>query len=225
MVKSHRKPVGKIGPVRISSEGAEFQRLAFPETKDEIEAFIVQAFTSETLPGGLRIKSVHQNRENDFDFKVKTTEGSKYLELMEIAPLENLRGSYEAAPAKYKPYDFANYILTKILGKSGRYDGEKRSSIVLLLYITDWSFTLSESVIALLQYWLTRQPHSFEYVFCYQPIDHAAGVRHLIFPTPADHWATFDPETLRENEVHNLSPLKWELLPSGGIEASTGGEG
>lgn len=159
----------------------------------------------------LRISEWKQNHQNDFDFSVVTTEGPKFLELMEIAPLENLRGSYDKAPSSYKPYDFAAYILAKINGKSERYRGAASSNICLLMYITDWAFTLSPTVIALLQYWTAHQSHSFQYIFCYSPIDTESGIANLIYPTPKNFWKSFNPDTYRENVVHNLSPLKWEL--------------
>jgi len=190
-------------------------RLHFPTTKDEIEDFIVAAFGSENLPGGLTINSRHQNRENDLDFTIKTNSGKKFLELMEIAPLENLRGSYENAPESYKPFDFAQYIHAKVMRKSDHYSSPKKPKIVLLLYVTDWTFTLSESVVCLLQYWFCKWPHCFEWIFAYHPIDQNNGIRHLIYPTPVSYWTTFNPEDLRENIVHNLSPMQWQLFPSG----------
>jgi hypothetical protein len=90
---------------------------------------------------------------------------------MGIAPLENLRGSYEKAPSSYRPYDFAEYIFAKINRKSERYRGAAASNICLLIYITDWAFTLSQTVVALLQYWSAHQSHSFQYIFCYSPFD------------------------------------------------------
>jgi len=216
MRKRPRKPVGVSGTIWITAAGPEFQTVPFPDTKEEIEAYIVRAFASRVLPSGLVIRSVHQNKENDFDFTVKTSDGSKCLELMEVAPLENVRGSYEAAPSTYNPYDFASYILGKALGKSSRYEGVKKSKIVLLLYVTDWSFSLSETTISLLQYWLTTNPHVFEYVFLYEPTGTNDGTTRLLAPTPKVHWATFDPECYRDNEVRNLSPTGWRMVKTDG---------
>ncbi len=131
MANPPRKPTGTTGPLHVSAEGAQFFQLEFPRTKEEIESFIVEAFLSNSGSMPLRISEWKQNNQNDFDFSVKTTEGPKFLELMEIAPLENLRGSYEKAPSSYKPYDFAAYILAKINDKSERYHGAASSSICL----------------------------------------------------------------------------------------------
>src|SRR5690606_18601095 len=130
-------------------------------------------------------------------------------ELMEIAPLENLRGSYASAPSQYKPYDFAQYIYGKAMKKSSRYVGKKSPRIVLLVYVTNWSFILSESVVCLLQYWLQSDPHNFEQVYVHHPVEPGFGFTSLLFPTPAVHWKNFDPATLKDNVVQNLSPLEW----------------
>ena len=118
MKKKPTKPTGNIGVVALSPEGASFQRIEFPRTKDEIEEFIVKAFVGNSAGMPLQIVGFSQNVENDFDFTINTSEGTKYLELMEVAPLENLRGSYAQAPDRYKPYDFALHVAEKITGKS-----------------------------------------------------------------------------------------------------------
>jgi hypothetical protein len=220
MKKSPTKPTGVIGPISVSAEGLQFLRVEFPRTKDEIEEYIVNSFLKNSAALPLKINGQVQNQQNDFDFTIDTSEGKKYLELMEIAPLENLRGSYDRAPSSYKPYEFAAYIFQKMMGKSAKYQGAASSKICLLIYITDWSFTLSETVIALLQYWAVQTEHSFENVFCYSPIDQHNGVTKLIFPTPKEYWSKFDPSAYLENEVINFSPLKWEIQKIG-LEGGT----
>jgi len=215
--KKPTKPTGNIGVVALSAEGASFQRIEFPRTKDEIEEFIVKAFVGNSAGMPLQIVDFSQNDENDFDFTIRTTEGTKYLELMEVAPLENLRGSYAQAPDRYKPYDFALYVAGKIIGKSERYEGSAGSQICLLIYITDWAFTLSETVIALLQHWAATTSQSFQYVFCYSPFDRVTGDAKLIYPTPAEFWNGFDPEQYRDNEVFNFSPMKWGVATHGDL--------
>nr|WP_315483887.1 hypothetical protein [uncultured Undibacterium sp.] len=205
-----RKPVGVNGPVFLTDRGAEFQQLEYPTIKEEIEMLVAKSFSAGPIPGGLQISSLEQQDQNDFDFKAKSNFGFLNLELMEIAPLENLRGSYAKAPSEYKPYDFAKYIHAKAMRKSERYGGSKVPRIVLLLYVTDWAFVLSESVICLLQYWLQNTPNNFFQVYVHHPVQLGFGVTRLLLPTPEAHWATFNPETLRENIVTNLSPIKWE---------------
>jgi hypothetical protein len=205
-----KKPVGVNGPVFLSPRGAEFQQLQYPETKEHIELFVARSFAASPIPGGLPILRLEQQQQNDLDFKIETSTGELELELMEIAPLENLRGSYASAPSQHKPYDFADFIYGKALKKSARYGGSKSPRIVLLVYVTDWAFVLSETVICLLQYWLQAKPHNFEVVYAHQPVESGFGITHLLYPTPAAHWQTFNPEAFRENVVHSLSPMKWE---------------
>ena len=207
-----KKPVGVNGPIKIGfgseSSTVEFQQLDFPKSKEEIEAFVVRGFLRDAVANNflppVRI-APQQNAQDDFDFTLTIEgHGPKALELIEIAPLEHLRGSYAAASGKYKPYEFAEYIKTKILKKSERYRTSIGSGIVLLIYVTDWHFVLSESVLGLLQYWLARSSHCFQAIYCYHPIDTTLGVTHVIFPSTSQH--NFNPEEFRNLEVSNANP-------------------
>jgi hypothetical protein len=207
------KPIGVNGPVKIDAGSdsckIEFQQLDFPKTKEEIEAFIVRGFLRDAVANNfLPPVSVapQQNAQDDFDFTL-TIEGheAKSLELMEIAPLEHLRGSYAMSPDKYKPYELAEYIKNKVLKKSERYRTSTGSGIVLLVYVTDWHFVLSELVLELLQYWLTHTSHCFQAIYSYQPIDLASGVVHVIFPSASR--SNFDPEAFRDHQVWNSNPV------------------
>jgi hypothetical protein len=186
-------------------------RVSFPRTKDEIERFIVESFAKGPIPGGFVVQAVRKNKENDFDFSIDSSHGRMYLELMEVAPLEALRGSYEQAPSSYNAYDLARFIHGKVMAKSQRYVGVKNTPVALLLYITNWTFTLSETSVALLQFWMAMQLHAFKYAFAHHPVDESGGRTSLVFPTPVGFWKDFDPERLRENVVHNISPHGWRF--------------
>jgi hypothetical protein len=211
-----RKPSGRIGPTMFSfghdGPKAEFQPIPFPKTKEEIEAFIVQGFLRAAQQQGILQSpslSASQNELNDFDFSLTTPSGNKSLELMEIALLEHLRGAYDKAPLAYKSYEFAQYILKKLKGKSDRYTTSTGAGLLLLMYITDWRFIMSDTVIALLQYWTLKDKHSFEGIFCYSPITPQDGIAHLIYPTPHGFWRGFNPELYQNNISHNLDPADW----------------
>jgi hypothetical protein len=194
----------------MTSDSVEFLPIEFPRTKEAVEQFIVGAFARGPVRSWIGLSAFSQNAENDFDFTVETREGSKYLELMEVAPLENLRGSYDKAPNTYRPYDFSRYILAKISKKSTRYVVSERKSLILLLYTTDWAFSLHNTGLALLQYWLSKAEHGFSEVFLYEPLNQTAGLSHWLYPTPASHWASFDAEQHREDLVYVLSPYEWK---------------
>ena len=193
---------------------ADFQRLEFPRTKDQIEKLIVTNFMrlaplTHVFP--FPNCRVEQNPESDLDFTLKCADNkTRKLELMEVAPLEHLRGSYGAAPTSYKPYEFAQYILEKALQKSRKYGSSSGTELHLLIYITDWRFILSESVTALLQYWTLTIAHNFAGIYVYMPITSSEGIPQLIFPTPRQHWKSFSPDALKDNVVHNLNPKGWK---------------
>jgi hypothetical protein len=191
---------------------AEFRKLDFPRTKDTIEAFIVRGYLSAAQKKGLLPSTVEvsQNKQDDFDFLLRFASGTKkYLELMELAPLEQVQGAYEAASASYKPYDFARYIMTKIMRKSERYKTSAGDGIFLLTYITDWRFDPSETLLALLQYWSLQEEHCFEAIHCYSPIMADNGIVRRLYPTPREFWKAFDPEACRDSVTHNLNPAGW----------------
>ena len=220
-----KKPVGLNGPVRITlgadRSEVEFEAIDFPKAKEEIEEVIVKGFLRDAVANNfLPPVSVapQQNAQDDFDFLL-ALEGQKpkELELMEVAPLEHLRGSYAEACPRYKPYDFAEYIKRKILKKAGRYRTSTGSGLLLLVYVTDWKFVLSDSVIRLLQHWMASSSHCFEAIYTYEPIDRLAGVVNVIFPSAPG--VGFNPETFRSLEVEDASPVTGYVSDGkGGIE-------
>jgi hypothetical protein len=216
--KQLKKPTGETGPVLMSAgprgADAEFQQLAFPTKKEDIEALIMRGFirAAETfLP--FRVQSYAPNKQADFDFDLLTSAGPKSAELAEVAFLKDVGGSYRAAPPSYKPYDFAQNVLNLILRKSTHYGGRPPAGLHLLLYITHWAFIPSQSTLSLLQFWALKRPHGFEGIYWYAPIMGDEGISFLIYPTPTDHWANFDPEALRSAVVQNLDPRGW--VPGG----------
>ena len=213
------KPVGISGPTLISNgpngAKAEFIKLQFPNTKEEIEHFIVKGFLRTAQQSGLLSSqgiTIGQNKQDDFDFHLNWTDSTtKGLELMEVAPLEQICGSYESASESYKPYELADYIFNKILGKSSRYQTSVGDGLFLLIYITDLKFVLCNTVIALLQYWSVHNKHCFEKIYCYFPIMQDDGIVQLIYPTPPEYWESFNPDKYRENLTTNLNPNGWSV--------------
>lgn len=219
MSRRKRKPTGTRGPIHVHGSlkdgvTVEHERIVFPDSKTEVEQFIVTAFVSAAVRAGklpTPFVDIRPRPENDFDFVDVGAVRPTYLELMEIAPLEKVNGSYDGAPSSYRSYDFAEVMLGKVLGKSERYSPGKDTRLVLLLYVTDWRFNPSGTVIALLQYWMLTKPHVFSEVYAFCPSSSDDGIVYLIYPTPAAFWRDFDPEAHRSNETFNVDPQGWNV--------------
>ena len=104
------KPTGMSGPIRATvdqhgSLSGSFERIAFPESKDDVEDFFASRFihsmNKHLAASGEKfiLANPVRNVENDFDFTATSPNGPAYLELLEAAPLT---GKYESAPATYK---------------------------------------------------------------------------------------------------------------------------
>lgn len=195
-MKKPRKPTGTTGSLKVEV-GAEptFHQVVFPEKKADVERLIAQSFVSTPADMGLKIISLAPNDENDLDFKLETDTGLVYLELMEIAPLELIKGGYERARKEYLIYDFVEAIRDKIVTKSERYKSSKQPRIVLLVYITHWTFNLGLQAFCLLQYMLCHCDLCFEAICLHKP-SNPNGITELLYPSPKEFWQAqnFDPE-------------------------------
>ncbi|WP_026732350.1 hypothetical protein [Fischerella sp. PCC 9605] len=218
------KPTGELGYLRASiDENCElkssFEKIHFSKEKDAVEQHIVSCFINSAN------KEINQSGEtfflsnpvkkplDDFDFEVSTPKGTAYLELMEAAPLERIKGGYAHAPQSYKPYDFAQNIFKKILDKSQKYSkSRKHDELFLLIYVTHWTFVLSETTIDLLRYFCNQQQTIFKAIFLYTPLDEKEGVVKFICPVPPEFLQEIDPEKYKENVVLNLDPKKFKTV-------------
>lgn len=131
------KPTGTSGPFRATVDYTalcrdHLKRSPFPEAKDDVEDFFasrfIQSMNKHLAASGEKffLANPVRNAENDFDFTVDSPNGPAYLELLEAAPLT---GKYEDAPAVYKRYDYAQFILGEIFKKSAKYPKRKRLRI------------------------------------------------------------------------------------------------
>lgn len=197
------------------SARAEFIPVEFPRTKVEIEQYIVKRFLARAM--GTQVFpylgcTVEQNAEADLDFSLTCADKKpRKLELMEIAPLEHVQGAYENAPGTYKSYDFAKYIVDKVLAKSRKYGRPRDTELHLLVYVTDWRFNVSRNTLALLEYWLSRTAHNFIAIYLYLPIDQMTGEGVLLYPT-RNRFNDFHPEALRDDVVWNADPKGWKPI-------------
>src|SRR5688572_30713512 len=104
--RQSRKPTGTVGPflAQVDSVGGiqgGFQRVSFPEGKDEIESYIVDRFlfsmNQALAPTGEQflLHSPQKNPEDDFDFNIMEGDKPAYLELTEIVSSDKMgRGGY-----------------------------------------------------------------------------------------------------------------------------------
>lgn len=214
------KPTGTTGPFesRVNSDGqitGSFQQISFPSSKEVVEEYISSRFIYSmkkhlaTCGENFILWDAKRNQEDDFDFTVSTSKGSAFLELLEAAPLS---GRYQDAPSTYRPYDLARHVFSEVVKKSDRYPKSGVRDIFLLIYVTHWTFALSDSTVACLRYWLARTQTAFGAVFFYIPLDAEEGYPGWLFPIPPEFIAGFDPELIRDQVCLNLNPQKFEVV-------------
>jgi hypothetical protein len=193
-----KKPTGVIGSIKIYPDGRppEFNQVGFPQSKAEIEKHMVKLTISSAQKAGLNPYDLKgdpvQNPENSFDFMLPTKQGDQYLDLMEIAPLEQVKGSHEKAPDHYNNGELADSIYSKILSKSQKYGSTPRSVIHLLLYTTDWKFRAGNGVLDLLAYWSLRDQHCFRSIVYFEPASSKDGDIVIIYPRSPETFHQFD---------------------------------
>ena len=211
-----KKPTGITGPVYVSFEGVRptstFMPFDFPTSKDEVESVVAQGFLTVAVRQSLlsfAVNRLAKNPTDDYDFTLHTSAGLRYLELLEVAPQPHMSAGYQNAPSSYRPYEFAQTILESIMAKSCRYDPATASLTTVLLYETHWPFAPSAETLALLQYFVFQRSPRFHEIYWYHPIARDDGIVEFVYPTPAEHWGGFDPETWQDAVVHNLDPRGW----------------
>jgi hypothetical protein len=215
-----KKPIGQNGFFKVSVDetgtaSGEFASVAYPAQKDGQELIVATAFVQAMADGvhadGLAplFTDLTPLTENHFDFSVTAQGSPAYLELQEIAPLT---GPYATAPAQYKPYDHAHHILAKIRAKAAKYPDDGGTPIFLLVYVTHWSFTVSETVIACLRVWLQQEVTPFRAIFAFAPQPDAGGITKWLAPVPPQLIAGFNPESVRDSFVLNVNPAEFVLV-------------
>jgi len=219
-----KKPSGTIGSIimRSADQKAEFQPISFPKDKAEREQFIVKFFTqvlrrSGKYPDEL-IGDPIQNLESDYDFTLKTVSGTEYLELMEVAPLEGVGGSYQKAPGSYNHGELADFIYEKLIAKSTKYHARALPPIHLLLYTTDFRFVVTKNVLFLVGYLCQQTKHSFKTIIYFVPYDATHGEAKKLYPLPSKAFKDFDVQATRHRISMLGDPTKINVKPDGSVE-------
>jgi len=185
----------------------------FPSTKEEIERFIAMPFTANAAAKGwfpfTLLGPLEQNPTDDLDFTLRTNDGRKYLELMEI----HLRELVKETPSGqfvYQPYLVAEMISERIKAKSKRYQGATSCGIILLTYVTHWQFCLADVVYWLVAYWMREDPPIFERVYDVNFLDETAFESRCLYPADKD-FSDFIPDKYRGNTTILLNPRGFKL--------------
>lgn len=215
----NKKPTGDNGIVRVQFGGnvspvSSFVKVKPPEDKANIEELFAKRFLK-----GVKIKKWFKkfettdlvpNQEKDLDFVVSFTDSEMYLELMEIAPLDYFKTDFKNAPNLYYDYDFAKYIFEKIVVKSNKYKSIMDKPICLLVYVTDWKFLLSNTVISLLQYWLLINRHIFAEIYYLTYTSDDLDDLFLMYPTDREYFKDFDENKYKKNITCLPDPGGWK---------------
>lgn len=220
---STRKPTGKIGPIifNLEDKTAEFQPIDFPKGKAEVEEFIFRFFIKGIGEVGKEfykfVSDPTQNKENHFDFTLHTESGDEFLDLMEVAPLEKVSGSFEDVTFEYNHGEMADWIWGKIISKSKKYGNSKSVPLHLLIYSTDWGFRLSKGVINLLAFWANAREHCFRTIVYFAPDDPTHGEAKIIFPVSPKIFAKFKESETRNRKSIIGNPSKFQTNPNGSV--------
>ncbi|MDA0591616.1 MAG: hypothetical protein O3C17_26885 [Planctomycetota bacterium] len=173
------------------------QRIVFPETKEAIEKLVAESYANCALAAGVSVSIVSQNDTSDFDFDAEYEGQEVYLELTEIAPLSH--GGYDAASPSYEIISFADTIAAQIRKKAAKYAGVRETPIILLLYSTDWRFSLADQALEHLQYLMHDGKHGLERIELVSFRGDGSAQAESVFPPLRKDWSDYDP-TQHKNE-------------------------
>ncbi len=179
--KRPNKPTGELGSLQVGTGSATYRRQQWPSEKFAIEAVVLQKAIRFANLYDLTQPPRH-NEENDFDYTLTTTRGEEDLDLMEVVLRSRLdKGGYKALPPSYNIAEIVAAILEGIRHKTRRY-GRAARPLHLLIYSTDWRFSLLPRVVDTLAAAVAHEKHIFTTITYFRPDDHACGTVELVFP-------------------------------------------
>jgi len=221
-----RKPVGESGVLTIGPErqSAEYKGIHYGGTKIGIENYFLEVTLASARKKGVNLYNLTekpvQNLEDDFDFTLNTQFGKQYLDLMEVAPLEEIDGSYLQAPASYNNGEMADRVWAKLEGKSRKYGTHRPERIHLLLYSTDWRFRLADGVLGLLRFRAKSEDLVFASIVYYSPADQESGTVTILHPVAETSSESFDDEHVRAKCSERLDLSRFKIEPDGSVVLS-----
>ena len=137
------KPTGKVGAFSIGPKGVNMEDIDFPTNKEDIERYVAQQFVTHPPRDETEFflaETLQQNLQDDLDFSVDTENGNKYLELMEFAPLGQLRGVHDQVPTQHDVGGIVDFFLGEVEKKSLKYSNVP--DVFLVTYVTERALNL-----------------------------------------------------------------------------------
>ncbi|MBY4870748.1 hypothetical protein K6W76_30345 [Burkholderia anthina] len=169
--RDRKKPRGTSVTLRIGPEGFYREEDQLPAGKAEIEHHFAELFCSDS--GGMRphfkrfgrFDNLCAQEENDIDFKVETDLGTKWLELAEFAPINDV-GRYEEATGVWDGRQMAKLFIDLVKKKNDKGYG---SGVILMVYATHDRFWVPPPVVREMPELLKNEHLIFDAVYAVSP--------------------------------------------------------
>ncbi|WP_054179530.1 hypothetical protein [Trabulsiella odontotermitis] len=165
---NQKKPTGISASIRITSSGVHREVAEFPQSKNEIERLMAEAFCAgkPTLNPQIahygNLTNLTSQPENSLDFRITTAYGDKWLELAEFAPLALFHGRYENVPIEWDISEIRDLFLSLIKEKGNKGYGE---GVILLIYKTHNSLYVPPPILRCVTKELADHPPPFEAIY------------------------------------------------------------
>lgn len=201
-----KKPVGKTGPMAMSSGGAKREFVDFPSEKEKIEELIVNLFLYATQHIEDELKPFSdpiQNQENDIDYSMNCAKGPVFVELTEFAPLGELGlKKHTDAPGQFSVGQMAQAAYNLIMKKSGRYSVENK---ILIVYKTQEEFFITPPVREMLRRMFEKNgAPTFWRVYGLSPHSTTMASIDMIYPNKPHDFFTHLPDDQLAAKVYQV---------------------
>jgi len=206
----HKKPIGETGKVRVTHSKGEpivtWEPIRFPTGKAEQELVVASTFAKELSTNEGTDWIVEQLNENNFDFALRSSTESRYLELQEIIIPPPKRGTpYASREQVIQSRKFSETIILGIQRKALKYRRGTDYALDLLVYPTHWRFMTSETVRQAVAKYLKDNIHPFAHVFEFSIFDRTSGLIQVLFPNE-ERSKSFSPQNIAKHRYVNFDP-------------------
>ncbi|MBN3856734.1 hypothetical protein G3N59_25465 [Paraburkholderia sp. Ac-20340] len=165
--RERKKPRGISVTLQSGPQCISVEQKQLPAKKADIEQHFAEMFCTDNH--GMRphfrrftkFENLCAQKENDIDFKVDTALGTKWLELAEFAPIQEV-GRYEEATGVWDARQLAGMVVDLIKKKNGKGYG---SGVILMVYMTHDRFWAPPPVVRSIPELLKDEAIVFEAVY------------------------------------------------------------